>query len=95
MFYLDTDFAVREYCYSEGRGWYPGGIGKLGAKANHHGGLAAIAYGTGVLGAGEDGAHIRVYYQSECRLPPDPANLLKFLTDVENNNVEELANDGY
>jgi len=55
---------VQEYCYSEDKGkWYPGEINQLKAKATPAAGLAAVAYGSDVLGAGEKGVHIRVYYQ--------------------------------
>jgi hypothetical protein len=63
VYFLDTDYVVQEFCYSDGKGWYRGEIGKQGAKASPASGLAAIAYGSDVLGAGEKGVHIRVYYQ--------------------------------
>jgi hypothetical protein len=63
VYYLDKDYMVQEYCYTEGKNWYPGVINQLKAKATPAAGLAAIAYGSDVLGAGEKGVHIRVYYQ--------------------------------
>jgi len=63
VYFLDTDYVVQEYCFTHGKGWYRGDIGKQGAKASPASGLAAIAYGSDVLGAGEKGVHIRVYYQ--------------------------------
>lgn len=78
VYYLDKDYMVQEYCYSQDKGkWYAGEINKLKAKATPAAGLAAIAYGSDVLGAGEKGVHIRVYYQ-----------------EAGSHIVKELANDG-
>jgi hypothetical protein len=63
LYYLDKDYLVQEHCFSHGKGWYRGEISKLDARATPGSGLAAIAYGSDVLGAGENGVHIRVYYQ--------------------------------
>lgn len=70
MYYLDTDYIVQEYCYTEGKSWYHGEINQLKAKATPAAGLAAVVYGSDVLGHGEKGVHIRVYYQGEYRLFP-------------------------
>ena len=64
-------------------------------KATPGAGLAAIAFGSDVLGSGEKGVHIRVYCQGEYRLPPQITHLLKYLAEAGTNNVIELANDGY
>jgi hypothetical protein len=68
---------VQEYCYTEGKSWYPGVINQLKAKATPAAGLAAIAYGSDVLGAGEKGVHIRVYYQGQfCSAPTRMLSIL-------------------
>lgn len=58
LYYLDPSHVVQEFCYTEGKGWYQGGINKTNAKANPGGGLAAVVYGDN-----NDGIHLRVYYQ--------------------------------
>ena len=65
MYYLDTNYIVQELCYTDGKGWYSGAIGNMKAKATPGSGLAAIVFGKAELGGGEDGEHIRVYYQGE------------------------------
>jgi hypothetical protein len=74
VYYLDIDYFIQEYCYSEGKGWYQGEVNQLNAQACPAAGLAAIAYGSEVLDAGEEGVHIRVYYQGEYRLRPHAVN---------------------
>lgn len=68
VYYLDSDYIVQEYCYTEGKNWYKGEIGNKKAKAVPAAGLAAVVFGSDVLGSGEKGVHIRVYYQSEYHL---------------------------
>jgi hypothetical protein len=63
LYYLDTEYVVQEFCFTEGKGWYPGEIGALGAKATPGSGLAATVHGLMELGGGDEGEHIRVYYQ--------------------------------
>ena len=62
MYYLDNDYVVQEYCYSEGRGWFLGEIGQMKARACYNSRLGAVVYGDD-----RGGIHIRVYYQGEYR----------------------------
>lgn len=59
MYYLDSDYILQEYCYSEGKGWFAGAIGEIKAKTCPNSRIGAIVYGSG---------SIRVYYQSEYHL---------------------------
>ena len=63
MYYLDREYTLQEYCYSEGRGWFTGEIGKMNVKTSTSTRIGAIQYGDD-----EGGVHIRVYYQGECYL---------------------------
>jgi len=55
VYYLDSGYAVQEFCYTQGKGWFPGGINSLGAKATPLSRLGAIVL--------DGGLKIRVYYQ--------------------------------
>lgn len=59
MYYLDAEYIIQEFAYTDGRGWYQGKAGELKAKANPSAGLAAVVktYSTG------PDYHSRVYYQ--------------------------------
>jgi hypothetical protein len=57
VYYLDAQYIVQEYGYTEGHGWYHGQTGDLKAKASPLSRLAAIFYHD------QDGNHLRVYYQ--------------------------------
>ena len=63
MYYLDPEYILQEYCYSEGRGWFAGDIGKMNIRTSTNTRIGAVQYGDD-----EGGVHIRVYYQGECRL---------------------------
>ena len=66
MYYLDHDYIIQEYGYSEGNGWYQGQIGQMKAKASPTSCLAAVQY------IGDKGdLHLRVYYQGAYRLSPN------------------------
>lgn len=67
VYYLDTNYLVQEYAYTGGK-WVQGEINKLGARATPNSGLAAVVFGSDVLGHGEKGVHIRVYYQDATTL---------------------------
>jgi len=69
VYYLDTNYIVQEYGYSEGRGWFQGEIGQLKAKAGHSSGLAAVVYGDD-----KGGVHLRVYYQADSHVVAELAN---------------------
>ena len=58
MYYLDRDYVVQEYGYSEGNGWYQGHIGQMKAKASPTSRLAAVQYTDD-----KGDLHLRVYYQ--------------------------------
>lgn len=64
MYYLDREYTLQEYCYSEGGGWFAGAIGKMNIKTSTSTRIGAIQYGDD-----KGGVHIRVYYQGECYLP--------------------------
>ncbi|KAH7905261.1 fungal fucose-specific lectin-domain-containing protein [Hygrophoropsis aurantiaca] len=55
VYYLDRDYVLQEYCYSEGSGWYARSIGSMNIIAAHSTRLAAVYYGPG--------CHIRIYLQ--------------------------------
>ena len=95
MYYLDADYIVQEYCYTEKKGWYKGEIGQMKATATPAAGLAAVVFGSDVLGSGPKGVHIRVYYQGKYLLSPYTAHVLKYLAEAGTNTVLELANDGH
>jgi len=63
VYYLDENYFIQELCFTEDNGWYIGEIHTLKARATPGSGLAAIIYGALQLGDGEEGDHIRVYYQ--------------------------------
>jgi len=64
VYYLDREYTLQEYCYSEGGGWFAGAIGKMNIKTSTSTRIGAIQYGDD-----KGGVHIRVYYQGECYLP--------------------------
>lgn len=59
MYYLDHEHILQEYCYSEGKGWFAGEIGKMGIKTSTNTRISAIQYGDDKGG---------VYFQGECWL---------------------------
>ena len=88
MYYLDDQYIVQEYCYTEGHGWYQGQTGEMKTKANPLSRLSAITY------QDQEGTHLRVYYQGECDLPPSNCPPVETTKEAKTNIVKELAYDG-
>lgn len=64
MYYLDQNYVVHEFCYTEGKGWYQGEVNVLGATATPAAGLAAV------VNEDSGGVVLRVYYQRKYRPSP-------------------------
>lgn len=94
MYCLDTDNIVQEYCYTQNKGWYNGGIGTFGAKATPAAGLAAIVFDAKTPHSGGV-VSIHVFFQGEDRLPPYAARVLKYLAAAETGQILELIYDGF
>ncbi|KIJ39831.1 hypothetical protein M422DRAFT_257432 [Sphaerobolus stellatus SS14] len=58
VYYLDSNHILQEYCYTSGKGWYPGEVGNLGVQAAQNTKIAAVEYGDS-----NGGVHLRVYCQ--------------------------------
>ena len=88
MYYLDEQYIVQEYGYTESIGWFQGQTGSLKAKANPLSSLAAIAY------VDQEGIHLRVYYQGECNLSPSNCPPVETAKEAKTSIIKELAYDG-
>ena len=91
VYFLDSEYIVQEYCFTEGKNWYPGEVGKLKARASPLSRLSAVVY----RGGESEGLHIRVYYQGEWVCPRSAMYLLKRLEAHGSHVIGELCNDGY
>ncbi|KIJ43127.1 hypothetical protein M422DRAFT_253630 [Sphaerobolus stellatus SS14] len=58
VYYLNNNHILQEYCYTSGKGWYPGEVGNLGVQAAQNTKIAAVKYGDS-----NRGVHFRVYCQ--------------------------------
>lgn len=56
VYYLDSNYTIQEFCYTEGKGWYQGEVGKMNVKALPGAGLAAVVQEN-------NGVALHVYYQ--------------------------------
>ena len=88
MYYLDDQYIIQEYCYTEGHPWYQGSTGTLKAKASPLSRLGAIIY------QDQEGNHLRVYYQGEWNLSPSRHAFVETAEEDKTNIVRELAYDG-
>ena len=87
-YYLDEQYIVQEYCFTEGHGWYKGQTGELKAKASPQSRLGAIIYHH------EGHNHIRVYYQGEYHLSQPRHSFVETAEEDKTHVVRELAYDG-
>jgi len=85
VYYLDHQYIIQEYCYTEGKGWFAGQIGETNTRTSTNSRIGAVQYG---------GVHVRVYYQRENYLSSNAIHLLKHREEAGSQAIKELCHDG-